>query len=103
MTEITCVKSINESSIDVFLTNKIRSFHHNATFESGLSNCHKMILTFFRAHFKKLPHKNIEDRNFRNSYKDNFLHELDFKLNKVTIYKFEDNQYDTLTNIFRMV
>ena len=60
MTDITCVKSINGSPIDVLLTNKIRSFHHTAALEYGLSDRHKMILTFFRTHFKKLPHKNIE-------------------------------------------
>ena len=35
-TDINCVKSINGSSIDVLLTNKIRSFHHTAAFESVL-------------------------------------------------------------------
>ena len=62
-----------------------------------------MILTFFRAYFKNLPHKNIEHRNFKNCHKDGFLHELDFKFSKGTIYKYKDNQYDILTNIFRMV
>ena len=62
MTDITCLKSINVFSIGVLLTNKIRSFHHTAGFESGLSDCHKMIITFLRACFKKLPDKisNIE-------------------------------------------
>ena len=52
MTNITCIKSIIGSSIDVTLANKIRSFHHTSAFESGLSDCHKMMLTFFRTHFK---------------------------------------------------
>ena len=103
MTNITCVKSINGSSTDVFLTYRIRSFHQTAAFESGLSDSHKIILTFSRAHKKKLPHKNIEHQNFKNFYKYDFLHELAFKLSKGTIYKFKDNQYDIVTNIFRMV
>ena len=65
ITDITCVKSINGSSVDVLLTNKSRSFHHTAAFGSALSDCHKMILTFFRAHFKKSPHKDIEYRNLK--------------------------------------
>ena len=71
MTDITCVISINDCSIDVFLTNKIRSFHHIAAAcfeESGYSDCHKMIPTFFRAYIKNLPRKNIEYRNLKNFY-----------------------------------
>ena len=60
-------------------------------------------LTFFRAYFKKLFKKNIEYRNFKNFYKDYFLHELGFELRKGTFYKFKDNQYDTSPYIFRMV
>ena len=62
-----------------------------------------MVLTFFRAHFKKLRHKSIEYRNFKNFCKDDFLHELDFELSKGTIYEFKDNQYDILPNIFRTI
>ena len=62
-----------------------------------------MILIFSRAHFKKLPQKKYRIPNFKNFYKDDFLHELDFKLSKRTIYKCKDDQYDMLTSIFRMV
>ena len=103
MTNITRVKSINGSSIDVFLTNKITSFHHTVPFESGLSDSHKIILTFFRAHIKKLPHKNIEYQSFKKFYRDHFLHGLDFEFSKGTTYKVKDNQYDILTNIFRIL
>ena len=44
ITDITCVKSTNGASIDVLLTNKSRYFHHAATFETCLSDCHKLIL-----------------------------------------------------------
>ena len=103
VTNITRVKSINGSSIDVFLTNKITSFHHTVAFESGLSDSHKIILTFFRAHIKKLPHKNIEYQSFKKFYRDHFLHGLDFEFSKGTTYKVKDNQYDILTNIFRIL
>ena len=46
ITDITCVKSTNGTSIDVLLTNKSRCFHHTATFEADLSDCHKLILIF---------------------------------------------------------
>lgn len=60
MTDITCVKFINWSSVGILLTNKIRSFPHTVAFVSGLRDCHKIVLTFFRAHFKKIAHKNTE-------------------------------------------
>ena len=103
VTNITRVKSINGSSIDVFLTNKITNFHHTVAFESGLSDSHKIILTFFRVHINRFPHKNIEYQSFKKFYKDHFLHELDFEFSKGTTYKVKDNQYDILTNIFRIL
>ena len=65
ITDVTCVKSTNETSIDVLLINKSRRFHHTASFETGLSGCHKLILTFFKTYFKKLSPKNIEYRNYK--------------------------------------
>ena len=99
ITDITCANSTNGTSIDVLLTNKSRSFHHTATFETGLSDCHKLILTFFKAYFKKLPPKNIECRNYKNFNGNNFLHELDQELSKGSIYKEKHHQYDVFTNI----
>ena len=63
ITDITCVQSTNGTSIDVLLTSKSRCFHHTATFETGLTDCHKLILALFKAYFKKLPPKNVEYRN----------------------------------------
>ena len=103
ITDITCVKSTNGISNDVLLTNKSRYFHHTDTFETGLSDCHKLILTFFKAYFKKLPPKNIEDRNYKIFNENNFLYELDQELSKGPIYVEKHHQYDVFTNIFRMV
>ena len=84
ITDITCVKFTNGTSIDV-LTNQARCFHHTATFETSLSDCHKLILTFFKAYFKKLPPKNTEYRNYKNFNENNFLYELDQELSKGSI------------------
>ena len=97
------VKSTNGTSTDVLLTNKSRCFHHTATFETGLSDCPKLILTFFKAYFKKLPPKNVEYRNYKNFNENNFLYERDQELSKGSIYKEKHHQYDVFTNIFRMV
>ena len=74
MTDTTCVKSTNEASINVLLTNKSRCFHHTATFETGVSDYQKLILTFFKAYLdilKKLHPKNFEYRNYKNFNKNN--------------------------------
>ena len=103
ITDITCVKFTNGTSIDVLLTNKSRCFHHTFTSETGLRDCHKLILTFFKAYFKRLPPKSIEYRNYKIFNEDNFLYKLDQELSKRSIYKEKNNQYDVFTNIFRMV
>ena len=54
--------SLKNLQLMFFCLIKIIVFHHTTVFESGLSDCYKMILAFFRAYFKKLPHKNIEYR-----------------------------------------
>ena len=48
-------------------------FSHTATFETGLSDCCKLILTFFKTYLKKLPPKNIDYRNYKNFNENNFL------------------------------
>ena len=64
---VTCVKSQNSTSIDVMLTKRPRSFHNNSLIETGLSDCHMMIVSVFRAFFKRLPAKVIEYRNYKTS------------------------------------
>ena len=63
----TCFMSTEGSSIDVMLTNKPRSFYKTTTIETGLSDHHKLVLTFLRSHhsFKQKP-KNILYRDTKN-------------------------------------
>ena len=79
--EVTCVRSSLGSSIDVMLTNRPRSFHHTSLIETGMSDCHKLILSLFRVFFKRLPAKTIEYRNYSKFSPEAFLHELDQELN----------------------
>ena len=51
----TCNKSKNGTSIDVILTNKPKSFYKTVAIETGLSDHHKLIATFLRCHFQRLP------------------------------------------------
>ena len=82
ITDITCIKSTNEISMNVFLTNKSKCFHHISTFETGLSDCHKLIFTFFKTYFKKLPSKYIEYRNYKTLTKIIFFTNLTKNLAK---------------------
>ena len=54
-----CFKSSKQTSIDVTLTNRPRSFQKYGVITTGLSDYHKMILTFFRSYFSRLPTKTI--------------------------------------------
>ena len=45
-----CFMSTEGSSIDVMLTNKPISFYITTTIETGLSDHHKLVLTFLRSH-----------------------------------------------------
>ena len=84
----TCFKSSDQTSIDVILTKGPRSFQKSGVITTGLSDCCKMILIFFRSYFSRLPPKTID-----------FLYELENKLRTK-----ECNggvKYNDLTNIFR--
>ena len=48
---VTCVKSQNSTSIGVILRNRPKSFHNTSLTETGQSDCHKMIVSVFRAFF----------------------------------------------------
>ena len=72
----TCFKSPNQTSIEVTLTDRSKSFLKFGVITRGLSDCHKMILTFFRSYFSRLPPKNITYRSFRYFEAKDFLYEL---------------------------
>ena len=86
ISEITCVESVNGTSIDFLLANKSRCVHHTTILETRLRNCHKPVLTFFKAYFKKLPPKNIEYRKYKSFNGNNFLYKLDQEFSKGSIY-----------------
>ena len=103
ISEVTCVKSSVGSLIDVMLTNKPRSFHHTSLIETGLSDCHKLMLSLFKAFFKQIPVKTIEYRNYNKFSPEAFLQKLDQELNKGIIYNSHDKQYDLFSDIFRTI
>ena len=72
----TSFKSLSGTSIDVFLTNRTRSFHNTAITETGISDHHKLITSFFRSHFERIPPKKVEYRNYKKFHVINFLRDL---------------------------
>ena len=61
----TCLMENHQSTIDLFLTNKPKSFFKTYTTQAGLSDYHKLISTFFKSKALKLKPKVIFYRNYK--------------------------------------
>ena len=68
-----------------------------------MSDFHKLILSLFRAFFKRIPAKILEYRNYRKFSPEALLHELDQELNKGITYNKQDKQYNLFPDIFRTI
>ena len=101
----TWFKTLEETSIDVLLTNIPRSFQKTNILETGLSDYHKMILSIFRSYFAKIPSKLIEYRNYKKFYLENFLYDLDQELLKGEMYKSSNSieMYSSFMKVYRKV
>ena len=99
----TCFKTDSGTSADVMLTNRPRSFHKTSIIETGFSDHHNMIPSFFRTHFERLKSKKIEYRNYKKFYQSNFLFELDQELLKGKMYETQNDMFTTFTDVFRSV
>ena len=53
------------SYVDLILTNKSRSFQNFCTFETGLSDFHKMTLTVLKSSFAKQKPRILNYRNYK--------------------------------------
>ena len=84
------------------LTNKPKSFCKTCTIEIGLNGCHKIIVTFLRASFKRIPSKNIVYGDYKHFNKNNFLHELDLEMNKGKFYN-SASPYNDFSNLFKEI
>ena len=75
-----CFKSNKGTLIDPMLTNQPKSFYKSHSFIISLSDCHRLIVSFLRTSFQKLPPKFVIYRNQKNFHESNFLQDLDSKL-----------------------
>ena len=79
----TCFTKSHSSKIDLILRNNSNSFQKSGTTETGLSDFHKLISTFFKSHFSRLSPKAIYYRNYKNFDESKFIEDLiytDFSL-----------------------
>ena len=65
ITEPTCFKEKDPTTIDHFLTNKRNSFISSSLYETGLSDHHKLILTFLKSTFRKGNPKFLFYRSYK--------------------------------------
>ena len=59
----------HKSTIDLILTNKPRSYQITNVTETGVSDCHKLILTFMKSYISRLKPKNVPYRSYK-SFKE---------------------------------
>ena len=70
--ENTCFKTQKGTCIDLILSNNPMCHQYNKTFETGLSDFHKMIYTMLKSKFIKLPPKVYVYRDFQHFDENEF-------------------------------
>ena len=84
------------------LENWPRRFHKTSIFETGISDHHKLIFSFFDYYFTRIPPETIEYRKYQ-SFAKNFLHEINQELLMRVIYQNSEEMYSIFTRIFQNV
>ena len=84
----TCFKNIqNPSCIDLFITNKNKSFQKTSTISTGLSDFHKMVITVLKTKFGKQKPQLMHYRDYKNFNNDNFERDLKHQSRICTSYE----------------
>ena len=98
----TCFTNNHKSTIDLFLTNKPRSFQFTSVTETGLRDYHRLITTFMKSYFSRLKPKIIHYRNFKRFDEQKFIDNV-----KNADFSFEtddpNENYSVLTNTFSSI
>ena len=69
-------------------------------FETGLSDCLKLVCSNLRVSFKKLPPKIIKYKDQKHFDQKTFLHDLDSKLLQGDLYRNYNDPYEKLSETF---
>ena len=72
----TCFTNNHKSTIDLFLTNKPRSYQFTSVTETGLTDYHRLITTFMKSYFSRLKPKIIHYRNFKRFDEQKFIDDV---------------------------
>ena len=84
-----------KTKVDFILTNSPLSFYKSDFLFTRLSDCHKAVLSVFKATFSKSKSKEIIYRNFKKFNEEHFNQELRGKLSTELV----DN-YSSFENVF---
>ena len=96
--EPTCYQSQNPNIIDHFLTNR-KTFKHCQTFETGLSDHHKLISTIMKSSiFKGPPKKNIY-QSYKKFYRRCFSNALRKELETLESDTYGELKKQKITNV----
>ena len=77
----TCFKNpSNPRCIDLILTNRPKSFQHTTTFDIGLSDFHKMVVTSFKCKLEKRAPKVVSYRDYKHFDSSLFRQDLNREL-----------------------
>ena len=85
----TCFKNNHKSVIDLILTDIPNSFQNSSNIETGASEYHKLVVTFFKIHFNRLSPKTVYYRKYKNFDQDSFPNDL-----QRTNFELESNNTD---------
>ena len=73
----TCFTSSHKSTIDLIMTNKPKVFEKTRITETGISDYHKLVSTFFNSHYSRRKPKVSYYRNYKNFDEQRFLNDLE--------------------------
>ena len=83
MKKPTCYKSNQQKCYDLILTNKKYSYINKGTYETGLSDRHKLTYTVLKSEFLKSEPTSISYRCYKTFSTDQFNEDLQFNLAKI--------------------
>ena len=96
-----CFKNPDKPTcIDLILTNCPHSFQNTDTFETGLSDFHKLTFNALKQHFPKQKPNVVIHQEYKNLHNDYFRIELENVLLK---YDFNNTDYDNFIETFLTV
>ena len=84
----------NPSCIDLLLTNNVYAFQQTTAICTGLSDCHKLVLTVLKTTVPRSQPKEITYRDYKQFDSSKFKNELKNVLTKENIDSCTNNKFD---------